>query len=130
MARFGLLFLRRGQWQGRQLLPAAYVAAAGKPHPVAAELPVHSLSKQMGDHAAKHYGFLWWNNADGSLHSVPRDAYWAWGLHDSLIVVIPSLDIVISRAGMSWKRGDNESHYHVLRPFLEPIAGSCLPGRR
>jgi hypothetical protein len=29
--------------------------------------------------APNHYGLLWWNNADGTLPAVPRDAYWAWG---------------------------------------------------
>ena len=35
---------------------------------------------------------------------VPRDTYWTWGLYDSLIVVMPALDIVVARAGESWKR--------------------------
>src|SRR5262249_54455474 len=62
-----------------------------------------------------------WNNADGTLKDVPRDAYWSWGLYDSLIVVIPSLDIVATRAGQSWKR-ESAGHYDVLRPFVGPIA--------
>ncbi len=66
---------------------------------------------------------LWWNNADGTLQSVPRDAFWSWGLYDSLIVVIPSLDLVVSRAGKSWKR-NSEDHYDVLRPFLVPIVAA------
>jgi hypothetical protein len=58
---------------------------------------------------------------------VPRDAYWSWGLHDSLIVVIPSLDLVIARAGPTgtgWKRVKGADHYEVLKPFLEPIAAA------
>jgi hypothetical protein len=27
--------------------------------------------------ASNHYGLLWWNNADGALAGVPRDAYWS-----------------------------------------------------
>jgi hypothetical protein len=67
---------------------------------------------------------LWWNNADGTLAQVPRDAYWSWGLYDSLIVVIPSLDLVVSRAGRSWKRSEGANHYAVLEPFLNPIVAS------
>jgi len=74
--------------------------------------------------AAPHYGLLWWNNADKTLQDVPTDAYWSWGLYDSLIVVIPSLDIVVARAGKSWKRDDGAGHYAVLRPFLVPIVQS------
>ena len=57
---------------------------------------------------------------------MPRDAYWSWGLYDSLIVVIPSLDLVVARAGparsWSWTEGD---HYAVLAPFLGPIAAAA-----
>src|SRR4051794_9267476 len=30
--------------------------------------------------ASKHYGLLWWNNNDGAMSGVPRDAFWSWGL--------------------------------------------------
>ena len=40
-----------------------------------------------------------------------------------MIVVIPSFDIVMTRAGKSWKRKGN-NHYGVLAPFLEPVAAS------
>ena len=33
------------------------------------------------------------------MANVPTDAYWAWGLGEELIVVIPSLDLVIVRNG-------------------------------
>jgi hypothetical protein len=45
---------------------------------------------------------LWWNNADGAIAGVPLDVYWANGLKDSLIVVVPSLDLVAARAGAYW----------------------------
>jgi hypothetical protein len=44
-------------------------------------------------------------------------------LYDSLIVVVPSLDLVIVRAGKSWKR-TREDHYSVLAPFLDPIVAA------
>ena len=70
--------------------------------------------------ASDHYGLLWWNNADGTMAGVPRDAYWSWGLYDSLIVVIPSLDIVAARAGKSLNKAHN-SDYKAIEPFIEPI---------
>jgi len=45
-------------------------------------------------------------------------------LYDSLIVVIPGLDMVVARAGASWKR-EGGDHYDVLKPFLEPIAAAA-----
>ncbi|MEZ6129102.1 MAG: serine hydrolase [Planctomycetaceae bacterium] len=121
MARVGLLYLRGGQWNGNRILPEEFVKQAGTTIPAVVGLP-ESNSKDYGS-ASDHYGLLWWNNADGTLKNVPRDAFWSWGLYDSLIVVIPSLDIVVSRAGRSWKR-NSEDHYEVLRPFLEPIAAA------
>ncbi len=118
MARIGYLYLRRGQWRDQQILPADFVAAASHTVESVAGLPEVD-SKRYGN-ASEHYGLLWWNNADGTLKNVPRDAYWSWGLYDSLIVVIPSLDVVAARAGKSWKR-DWSGHYDVLKPFLESI---------
>jgi len=102
MARIGYLYLRQGRWQDRQIIPSWFVDAARTvPHGVKG-LPV--VRKESYFNASDHYGLLWWNNADATMKNVPRDAYWSWGLYDSLIVVIPSLDIVVARAGKSWQR--------------------------
>ncbi len=121
MARIGYLYLRNGKWGDRRIIPSPFVQQAARAEPALAGLPEHIL-KTYGN-ASEHYGLLWWNNADGTLKNVPRDAYWSWGLYESLIVVIPSLDIVVARAGRSWQR-KWEGHYEVLRPFFEPIVQS------
>ncbi|MBN1443991.1 MAG: serine hydrolase [Planctomycetes bacterium] len=118
MARIGLLYLRRGRWKEREILPASFVDRVRTTVKDVVGLP--EVAPETYGNASDHYGLLWWNNADGTLEKVPREAYWSWGLYDSLIVVIPPLDIVVSRAGKSWQRKGGE-HYDVLRPFLEPI---------
>lgn len=122
MARIGQLMLQQGRWEGRQLLPAGFCRTAPKTPPGHAALPV--LHPETYGNAARHYGLLWWNNEDGTLAAVPRDAYWSWGLYDSLIVVMPGLDLVVARAGQSWKREPKAEHYAVLAPLLEPIVQS------
>lgn len=47
LARFGLLFLNGGQWRGRQIVPAAWIAESTKPHSTT-------------DRGAFGYGYLWW----------------------------------------------------------------------
>ncbi len=121
MARIGYLYLRGGRWQSKQIIPGKFVRKASRPLQSVAGIPEHN-PKRHGN-ASGHYGLLWWNNADGTLKNVPRDAYWSWGLYESLIVVIPSLDIVIARAGKSWQR-KWDGHYEVLRPFFEPVVES------
>jgi hypothetical protein len=125
MARFGYLFLRRGEWKTQQILSPEYIDRLRVP--VVENRDLEVLKPEEYTNAARHYGLLWWNNGDGALEAVPRDAYWSWGLYDSLIVVIPSLDIVVSRAGQSWKREKGAPHYDVLKPFLTPIATSVQP---
>ena len=122
MARIGYLMLREGQWNGREILTREYAELAPRTPPGHEKLPVRLPENY--SNAAPHYGLLWWNNADQTLQDVPADAYWSWGLYDSLIVVIPSLDIVVARAGKSWKREKGADHYAVLKPFLVPIVQS------
>ena len=121
MARLGYLYLREGEWKGKRLIPKWFTQQVRIPYPFMKGLPEYEDSKH--GNASDHYNLLWWNNADGTLKNVPTDAHWTWGLYDSLIVVIPSMDIVVSRAGKSWERTSKE-HYDVLRPFLEPIVKS------
>ena len=123
MSRFGYLHLREGRWKDRELLPRSFVELVRRSAPDVARLPVLEPpggGERFGP-ASAHYGLLWWNNNDGTLADVPRDAFWTWGLYDSLIVVIPGLDLVIARAGQSWARPKGAGHYDVLKPFLGPI---------
>ncbi len=119
MARIGYLYLRRGQWRDRQILPAWFVDAARTVPYGIKGLPV--VRPESYGNASDHYGLLWWNNADGTMKKVPRDTYWSWGLYDSLIAVIPSFDVVVARAGKSL-RGPRNPHYRPIEPFLQSVA--------
>jgi CubicO group peptidase (beta-lactamase class C family) len=125
MARVGLLMLRGGRWGDRQILPPAFVARCGRPQPDVAAVAVDPPVAGEYGGASAHYGLLWWNNGDGALRGVPTDAYWSWGLYDSLIVVVPSLDLVAARAGRGWRREPGAAHYAVLAPFLEPLCAAA-----
>lgn len=121
MAKIGYLYLRRGNWNGQQILPESYIDLVGHPSPLVAGVPV--TDPVNFPYASSRYGVLWWTNANTAIAGVPADAFWSWGLHDSLVVVIPSLDIVISRAGNGWRPGWNPD-YVLLTNFLLPIASS------
>jgi CubicO group peptidase (beta-lactamase class C family) len=139
MARVGLLFLRKGVWADDQrVLSESFVQLISTPPAVNASMINPDEANFPG--ATTNYGVLWWTNATGLLPNVPRDAYWAWGLGDSLIVVIPSLDIVAVRAGTQpdpltqdtpgervWNDTDWNGDYAVLAPFLDPIVQSVSP---
>jgi CubicO group peptidase (beta-lactamase class C family) len=82
MARFGLLWLRGGKWGDAQILPGDYVDQVRTTMPGVHGLPMR-VPEEYGK-AANHYGLLWWNNADETIEGLPLDAYWSWGLYDSL----------------------------------------------
>lgn len=145
MARVGLLYLRKGLWNNTRIIKEESAALATKPYAAIAGLPV--TNEPLYPAANLNYGVLWWTNATKQLPDVPADAYWAWGLGDSLIVVIPSLDIVIARvgtgpdpsAGPYWRSEPVpndpqgrlapvwDGNYEILRPFLTPIVQAVTP---
>jgi CubicO group peptidase (beta-lactamase class C family) len=79
MAKFGQLYLNRGAWQGRQLIPSDFVDA--------------STHKQNagGPPAQAYYGYMWWVTPDSE--KIP--AYFANGRGGQYIIVFPSLDLVV-----------------------------------
>jgi CubicO group peptidase (beta-lactamase class C family) len=129
MARIGYLFLRDGVWDGQRVLSESFVELV---HTVRPETTAATNADPEHDPTATvNYGVLWWTNTSGELPGVPRDAYWAWGLGDNLIVVIPSLDLVIARTGnnpddpsLPQLRTERNSDYAVLAPLLTPIVES------
>jgi CubicO group peptidase (beta-lactamase class C family) len=79
MARFGYLWLRKGAWDGKQIVPAPYVTAALTPS-------AHGPD----------YGYLWWLNTKGkNLPGMPATAYAALGAGSNSIVVSPEHDLVV-----------------------------------
>jgi CubicO group peptidase (beta-lactamase class C family) len=95
-ARFGLLHLHDGVWQGQRILPEGWVAYVSTATPAA---------------PTGEYGAQWWTN-DGApgnaserrFPSAPTDAFQASGYQGQAVIVIPSRDVVIVRMGMSHDR--------------------------
>ena len=115
--RFGLLYLREGNWNGIQLIGKHHVKMAissalpntiPRATGVAAEMipGQRSLgSKVIPDNQCDHlgsYSWLWWTNGtdrEGKRHwpDAPSDTYGAFG-HGGprAMIVVPSLDVVLS----------------------------------
>jgi CubicO group peptidase (beta-lactamase class C family) len=126
LSRLGYLYLRGGRWKDERIIPEDFVQMASRPMESVVGLPEWSTDNH--GNASDHYSLLWWNNGDGTLENVPRDAFWAWGLYDSLVIMIPSLDLVVVRGGESGKqlpRAEGGDHYDVLGPLLDPIVAAA-----
>ena len=79
-ARFGLLYLRGGRWDERQLVSREWTATAQIPH---------SRDPDNGE----FYSWQWWLGGDR------YGTYWANGYEGQRIFVSPALDTVVVRLG-------------------------------
>jgi len=79
-ARFGLLYLRDGVWEGRRLLPGGWVDHGRRPR---------SVDEESGN----AYGAHWWVTDD------PAGTFWASGYEGQSITVSPANDLVVVRLG-------------------------------
>ena len=101
LARFGHLFLNRGNWNGQQLISAAWVDQATSAH-IPASLPLGRFS---GADGRGVYGYNWWVNgikANGKRKwpGAPVAAYSATGYNNNDLFVIPEWKMVIVRLGL------------------------------
>jgi len=96
-ARFGLLHLWDGVWQGERILPEGWVQFISTPAPA---------DKSRG------YGGLFWLNRGSAWKGVPEDAFMASGHMGQYTMVIPSRDVVVVRLGPS--PGDSQNYFTAL----------------
>jgi CubicO group peptidase (beta-lactamase class C family) len=88
MARFGLLYLRHGRWNGKQIVPEAWVE---KSTHTSEMVTVNGLGEVGG------YEYLWWVE-HGGVHfpeATLPGMFSARGANGHYILVIPTLDLVI-----------------------------------
>jgi CubicO group peptidase (beta-lactamase class C family) len=134
LARFGLLFLQRGRWKGRQLISAHWVDEATRvqvPASIPDALPT-STRKGSGI-----YGYHWWPNGvrpDGTRPwpDAPLGTYERSGYNNNHLFVVPAWDMVIVRLGLD--EGEDkitgEERNTFLRMMGEAILDSVVEGER
>jgi CubicO group peptidase (beta-lactamase class C family) len=104
MLRFLYMLLRGGRWNGRQVVPAAYVRMCSRPSPYNPHRP--------------SYGMNFYNNAEEQVAHAPRDAFWFGGSGGYNFYVVPSLDLAIYRMA-----GRDEQYNLALTNVEPPPAG-------
>lgn len=110
-ARIAYLWLRRGRWEHRQLVPASWL-----------ELATRRFVRDDGT-APKEYGYTFWilDSWDG----VPRDAFMSRGSDLNDAYVIPSLDLVVVRQGNEY--GVAAPRDAFRRTLLQKIVAAISP---
>ena len=91
LARFGLLYLNGGVWNGERLISEAWIDFVRTPAPATAR-------------TGNFYGGQFWLVPDDRKDEVPADAYSTSGNRGQYTVIVPSHDLVIVRRGLDWGR--------------------------
>ncbi|PYZ95161.1 serine hydrolase [Salipaludibacillus keqinensis] len=79
-ARFGQLYLQKGQWEGEQLIPEQWIEESTSPH------------QEVTSNGIFDYGYLWWVATESPFSDLKM--YSAVGRYGQSIDIIPELDLV------------------------------------
>jgi len=83
-AKFGLLYLHKGNWNGEQLFDESWATYVATP-----------TNTSNGC-----YGAQFWLNAGGYFPDVPREMFYCSGYQGQMVAIFPSKDLVIVRMGL------------------------------
>jgi CubicO group peptidase (beta-lactamase class C family) len=90
-ARFGLLYLRDGVWEGNRILPAGWVDYART---------MVSMDEPDDPDQRSPYGAHWWGMRGDTLETLdPLGTFRASGYEGQSITICPPLDLVVVRLG-------------------------------
>ena len=93
LARFALLYLREGSWNGRQIVPSAWVRES--------TLSYSQTLPEFGPGLGPGYGYLWWIGFPNDVSlgvpmvNVPARSFAAVGAQGQFALVIPAHDLII-----------------------------------
>lgn len=106
-AKFGLLYLHKGNWNGEQLLNESWVNYTA--------IPTNGSKGEYGAH--------FWLNAGGVYPNAPKDLFSCNGYQGQHVFIIPSKDMVIVRMGLT------ESPDFDFDTFLKGIVTSVIKNK-
>jgi CubicO group peptidase (beta-lactamase class C family) len=84
-AKFGLLYLHKGNWNGQQLFDEKWMKYAATP-----------TNTSNG-----RYGAQFWLNSSGHFPDAPREMMYCNGYQGQMVAIFPSKDLVIVRLGLT-----------------------------
>jgi CubicO group peptidase (beta-lactamase class C family) len=119
MAKFGSLYVQRGQWDGEQIIPEEYVEASTHTQ-VSGGI---SMGAGLPTVLSETYGYLWWVSSIG-----PYPSFFALGFGGQTIYVIPDLEVVLvttARWDVPVEQGEGRYAFRMGHDLAEQFV---LPG--
>lgn len=117
-ARFGMLYLQDGVWEGERILPEGWVTYSTTPAPVAPH---------------GQYGAQFWLNGgpttdplDRPWPTLPPDTFMMRGHDGQSVTIIPSLNTIIVRLGLSHE-DTSWNQEEFLNDILSALPEDCAP---
>tara|TARA_R110001592_G_scaffold10151_1_gene52928 strand:+ start:5528 stop:6862 length:1335 start_codon:yes stop_codon:yes gene_type:complete len=102
-AKFGLLYLNKGEWNGERIFSESWVDYVSKP-------------TQNSDGT---YGAHFWLNAEGKYPDISRELYSANGFQGQRVFIIPSKELVVVRTGL--EEQTDEQFNTLLKEIIASI---------
>ena len=116
-AKFGLLYLNRGAWNGEQVVPEAWVDAS---HSIDAD----HLKPNAGELSSNTwgYGYQWW------IPGFPETDYTAAGVYNQYIYIDPVTNVVIAKISSNHRftaerEYSKEAHIAMFRAIAQSNSG-------
>ncbi|MHC4130024.1 MAG: serine hydrolase domain-containing protein [Planctomycetota bacterium] len=110
MAKFGLLYLRKGEWDDQQVVPAEWVEVSLRRHVL--------FPAQMSPFAG--YGYLWWVLPAAEKDGEHPDIFAACGFRAQYIFVVPEHDMVVVVTGGTRNHTDQGAPVRFLYSHILP----------
>ncbi|MFA7691056.1 MAG: serine hydrolase [Methanofastidiosum sp.] len=103
-AKFGRLYLRKGNWNGKQIIPSGWVVASTAPY--FPEGKNYYPDKTFFKEYSGYYSLMWW----GIQREDTSYDFYAAGNHGQYVYVSPAKNLIIVRNGISYgKDMDSEN---------------------
>ena len=100
-ARLGMLYLDSGRWQGKQIVPEAWVLTSITP-----DAPHVMPGPRDSSDGTDGYGFQWW------IPEGAEDEFNALGIYTQLIYVDPDKDMVIVKLSSNYRFKEDKVGYY------------------
>lgn len=115
-AKFGLLYLKRGLWNGQTVIPSHWVDASHKIN------DAHLMpGENVNSSSTWGYGYQWW------IPGFPNDEYMASGVYNQHIFIDPVNQVVVAKTSSNYKftqekDRSKDEHVAMFRAIVSAIA--------